>query len=172
MTRMMLATLLLCTSLHAPTLPAQGTPPADSFAQFLKRWEAAQARFINGDPTLWKQMASHRADVTILGGFGGEGEKGWAAVGARYDWASAQYRPGAATLKVDYHAVAVSGDLAYTVGVERQANVRLGAQDAGVNRSLRVTQIFRREDGEWKLVHRHGDQMVDKQEYAPAPPRK
>jgi ketosteroid isomerase-like protein len=25
--------------------------------------------------------------------------------------------------------------------------------------TLRVTQIYRREDGEWKVVHRHGDQL-------------
>jgi hypothetical protein len=54
-----------------------------SFQAFLQTWEQAQTRFINGDPTLWKQHASHRDDVTILGGFGGEGEKGWKAVGAR-----------------------------------------------------------------------------------------
>jgi ketosteroid isomerase-like protein len=162
MTRMTLAVVLLFTAIHEPALQGQGAAPGESFEQFLKRWEAAQTRFINGDATLWKQLASHRADVTILGGFGGEGEKGWKAVGARYEWASAQYRPGAATVKVDYHTVAVSGELAYTVGIERQANVRVGAQETGVNRRLRVTQIFRREVGQWKLVHRHGDQMVEK----------
>jgi ketosteroid isomerase-like protein len=25
--------------------------------------------------------------------------------------------------------------------------------------TLRVTQEYRREDGEWKVVHRHGDQL-------------
>jgi ketosteroid isomerase-like protein len=25
--------------------------------------------------------------------------------------------------------------------------------------TLRVTQVYRREDGEWKVVHRHGDQL-------------
>jgi ketosteroid isomerase-like protein len=162
MSRHLLAIALLYTSLSAPAVPAQPAGGA-SFEQFLKQWEQAQTRFINGDPALWKQLASHRDDVTILGGFGGEGEKGWTAVGARYDWAAAQYRPGGATLKVDYHTVAVSGDLAYTVGVERQSNVRVGTQETGTSRRLRVTQIFRRENGQWKLAHRHGDQMVERQ---------
>jgi len=105
---------LLCTPLlYWGALPASQAAAQDqSFRAFLQTWEQAQTRFINGDPTLWKQHASHRDDVTILGGFGGEGEKGGKAVGARYDWASSQYRAGNATVKVDYHSIVVSGDLA------------------------------------------------------------
>ena len=163
MPRSMLTVALLCTAIVAPHPAAQAPTAPASFEQFLAQWEKAQVRFINGDPELWKQLASHGDDVTILGGFGGEGEKGWKAVAARYDWAAAQYRPGGATLKVDYHTVAVSGDVAYTVGVERQSNVRVGSQQAATNRRLRVTQVFRREDGQWKLAHRHADQMVEKE---------
>ena len=58
MTRTMLAIVLLCTCIDAPALPAQGAPAGEGFGQFLKRWEAAQLRFINGDPEPWKQLAS------------------------------------------------------------------------------------------------------------------
>lgn len=128
---------------------------------FLRQWEEAQSRFINGDPTLWKQNASHRADATILGAFGGYGEKGWEAVGARYDWASSQYKEGDATLRVEYLNIGVSGDLAFTVGIERQTGARVGDQPA-TERALRATQIFRREAGAWKLLHRHADALVEK----------
>jgi hypothetical protein len=52
-------------------------------------------------------------------------------------------------------AADVSGDLAYTVGYEHC----LRSLDGGPVESatLRVTHIYRREDGEWKIVHRHGD---------------
>jgi ketosteroid isomerase-like protein len=30
--------------------------------------------------------------------------------------------------------------------------------------SLRVTHVYRREDGEWKIVHRHGDRVPPDQE--------
>ena len=140
------------------------TSAADSsFRLFLPQWERAQSRFINGDPALWKQHASHRADVTILGGFGGHGEKGWGAVGARYDWASSQYKDGGATMKVEYLSVVVSGALAFTVGIERQEGARVGDQENPARRALRATQIFRREDGAWKLLHRHADPLIEKQ---------
>ena len=64
-------------------------------------------------------------DVTTLGAFGGSGEKGWEAVGARYDWASSQYKSGGPTMKVEYVSIVVSGDLVFTVRVERQEGARV-----------------------------------------------
>lgn len=54
----------------------------------------------------------------------------------------------------DVVAADVIGDMAYTVGYEHtQASVN------GQPRTytLRVTQVYRREGGEWKVVHRHAD---------------
>jgi ketosteroid isomerase-like protein len=48
----------------------------------------------------------------------------------------------------------VVGDLAFTAGYERTAASVNGERRQYV---LRVTQIYRREDGEWKVAHRHGD---------------
>jgi ketosteroid isomerase-like protein len=50
----------------------------------------------------------------------------------------------------------VSGDLAYTVGYEHTA-----ASWEGEPRkyTLRVTQLYRRENGEWKVFHRHADTL-------------
>jgi ketosteroid isomerase-like protein len=57
---------------------------------------------------------------------------------------------------VENTVIGVSGDLAYTVGYERaEAIVVDGAEPRPM--TIRVTQICRREDGEWQLVHRHGD---------------
>ena len=52
-------------------------------------------------------------------------------------------------------AAAASDDLAYTVAFEHTtASVDRRPAAAYV---LRVTTVFRREDGEWKVVHRHAD---------------
>jgi ketosteroid isomerase-like protein len=56
----------------------------------------------------------------------------------------------------------VSGDLAFTVAIEHQESVRLGDQGKPAARALRVTQVFRRENGAWKLLHRHADPLIEK----------
>jgi ketosteroid isomerase-like protein len=170
MKKTLLLVLLLCTLFgYTQTQVRQDATADSSFKAFLLQWEKAQSSFINGDPTLWKQNASHRDDATILGAFGGYGEKGWSEVGARYDWASSQYKDGGATLKVEYINIGVSGDMGFTVAVERQEGARVGGQQKPTRRALRVTQIFRREDGAWKLLHRHADPLIEKKAPSAAP---
>jgi hypothetical protein len=89
-----------------------------SLGAFLPRFEEATSRFINGDPTLLKQIASRRDDATIVGAWGAY-ERGWDEVGPRYDWAAARFGESAAEVEVEYLSSGVSGDLAYTVAIER-----------------------------------------------------
>jgi ketosteroid isomerase-like protein len=138
-----------------------GETAADTSLQsFLSQFEEGTSGFINGDPTLWKQNASQRDDAMIMGAWGAY-EKGWAEVGPRYDWAAARFKESGAKVQVEYLASAVSGELAYTVAIER-SEVRLVDQDKPVPMALRVTHIFRKEDGAWKLMLRHADPLMDK----------
>ena len=130
-----------------------------SWQAFLSKFEEALNRFVNGDATLWKELASHSSDATIMGAWGAY-EKSWKDVGERYDWASARLANSGATLKVDSTST-VSTDLAYTVTIER-SEVRLVDQAKPSPMALRVTQIFRKENGSWKLVHRHADPLIGK----------
>jgi ketosteroid isomerase-like protein len=54
----------------------------------------------------------------------------------------------------DLEVAYAGADLAYTVGYEH-GEVAIDGVRQPVK--LRVTLIYRREDGQWKLVHRHGD---------------
>jgi len=148
---------------------SQGAALTDATLRpFLLQWEKAQSRFINGDPTLWKQNASHGDDATIFGAFGGH-EKGWKQVGPRNDWASSQFKESGAKQRIEYLNSGASGDLAFTVAIERQEQVRMGNQEKPAPRTLRVTQIFRREDGVWKLLHRHADPLIERKPPTTAP---
>jgi ketosteroid isomerase-like protein len=50
----------------------------------------------------------------------------------------------------------VTPELAYLVEMER-FEAKVGAREDATPVTLRVTSIFRPEDGPWKLVHRHAD---------------
>jgi ketosteroid isomerase-like protein len=52
-----------------------------------------------------------------------------------------------------------SGDLGFIVEIER-ARVKVGGRTDLSPVHLRVTTIFRREDGEWRILHRHADPIV------------
>jgi ketosteroid isomerase-like protein len=56
---------------------------------------------------------------------------------------------------IELGAADVSGDLAYTVHREITST---SVNDQPRAYVLRVTQVYRREDGAWKVVHRHGDE--------------
>ena len=48
----------------------------------------------------------------------------------------------------------LSDDVAYTVGTEH-GQAKLADETVGID--WRVTNIYRREEGEWKVVHHHTD---------------
>jgi ketosteroid isomerase-like protein len=58
----------------------------------------------------------------------------------------------------DVVAADVSGDMAYTVGYEH-TSASINGQPRTY--TLRVTQVYRREDGEWKVAHRHADTVPE-----------
>ena len=126
----------------------------------MPRFEEGITRFINGDPTLWKQNASQRDDAMIMGAWGAF-EKGWKEVDARYDWAAARFKDSGAKVAVEYLSCGVTGNLAYIVAIER-SEVHLVDQDKPIPMALRTNHIFRKEEGAWTLVLRHADPLIAK----------
>ena len=122
---------------------------------FLVSFREGTQRFMNGDTAPWLGNASRRDDVMIMGAWGGH-EKGWPAVEARYHWAGARFRDSGAELGVEYLTAFESGDLAVTTAIER-ARVRVEGLETTAAMTLRVTHVFRKEEGTWKLVLRHAD---------------
>ncbi|WP_369268675.1 nuclear transport factor 2 family protein [Streptomyces sp. R11] len=57
----------------------------------------------------------------------------------------------------ELQAFDVSGDMAYTAGIEHTS-----ASVDGEPRTytLRATQVYRREEGAWRVAHRHGDAVT------------
>ena len=55
------------------------------------------------------------------------------------------------------------GELAYSVWLEKD-QVRVAGQAELSPLTVQVAHLYRLEEGSWKLIHRHGDAIVEKTE--------
>jgi hypothetical protein len=139
-----------------------GAGHARGFERFLRRYEAANTAFVNGDPAPWLSITAENNPVSIFGGFGGLGEAGVAQVHQRYLLASTAFLWSGTKVDFEYLVKDVRGALAYTVAIER-SNVLYAGRTEPQPQILRVTMLFRFEKGAWRIIHRHADTMVDLQ---------
>ena len=116
-----------------------------------QRFYSALNRMVNGDAALLGDIWSHGAGVTTMHPIGGR-ETGWDQVGGA--WAQVAQLASDGQVTLNDQAIQASGDMAYEVGVER-GQLKL-AGDL-VNIEQRVTNIYRKEAGGWKIVHHHTD---------------
>ena len=123
----------------------------DDFRQAVNANYAALDRLAQGDSAPIHAVWSHGDDVTSFLGYGGS-EQGWAQVGERFDWVAGRFG-GGETSTTELQAYQ-SGDLGYTIELEHRDLLVDGARSQF---TLRVTHIYRREAGAWKVVHRHAD---------------
>jgi ketosteroid isomerase-like protein len=130
------------------------------FGEAVARSRAALDEIVKGNPGGYKLLYSRRPDITLGNPFGGFG-RGEVAVFEQLERAASHYRDGEA---VEFETVSqlVEGDFAYTVEIER-FRAKVGGRSDVSDLALRVTCVYRREEGEWKLVHRHADPRVDRQ---------
>ena len=70
------------------------------------------------------------------------------------------------TERVEPLAMCASGNLAFSVWIER-SEARVVGRDDYAPLALRVTHIFRRESGGWKIIHRHGDAVTEQAQTPP-----
>jgi ketosteroid isomerase-like protein len=113
--------------------------------------------FMKGNPDPVKKLFSHREDATLANPQG-HAVRGWDEVAEVTEHAASTRRDGRL---VGFETLAkyVTPELAYVVEVEQLEAKIYGGQDI-TPYSLRVTMIFRPEDGVWKVVHRHADTVT------------
>ena len=123
----------------------------------LEEYHRAGREIINGNPEVYKSLYSRRDDVTLANPFGPPA-RGWSEVSATLDRAAAHYQDGE-VVGFDNVSTVVTAELAYTLEVERY-RARVGGAEERAPVSVRVTSVFRREGGDWKVVHRHADPIT------------
>jgi ketosteroid isomerase-like protein len=117
--------------------------------------EAEEALAVRGDIEPRLGLWSRQDPVTLLGAWG-PCKSGWDEVSRIFRWVASRFSKSKVTdFRYDIEAAGVSGDMGYTVGFERFNASSEGAPSEPV--TVRVTHVYRRESGEWKIVHRHGD---------------
>ncbi|MEX2554558.1 MAG: nuclear transport factor 2 family protein [Actinomycetota bacterium] len=123
----------------------------------IERSHRACAAFVNGDPEPLKKAYSHRDDVTVANPFGPPAH-GWKQVEETIERAAANWHGGTPE-GFDLVTRYESAELAFTVEIERY-RAKVGDRTELAPVALRVTQVYRPEDGIWKIMHRHADHIT------------
>jgi ketosteroid isomerase-like protein len=107
-----------------------------------------------GHPEPFLALWSHADDVSIMAAIGGY-QRGFESVSALLTSASKTQHFD--TWSAENIVTAVGDELGLSVELEHYA--RQG--DGHVEKmTLRATQVYRREEGVWKVIHRHGDVLT------------
>ena len=128
-------------------------------ASVLPRLTEADTALHNGDAGPRKAMWSHNDPVTVFGAV--YSPIGWAEVGPMFEKIASNFS-NCSSCEWEVVAADVGEDFAYLLAIERTTASVGGSEPTPY--MLRSTTIFRRENGEWKIVHRHADPIDDSAE--------
>ena len=129
----------------------------DDFDEVLEQYHLALDEIMKGSPEGYKRVYSHQDDVTLANPFGPPA-RGWDEVAPTLERAASHYRDGEAT-GFENVAKNMTPELAYAVEIER-CQAKVEGRDDVTPIAVRVTTIFRPEDGTWTVVHRHADPIT------------
>jgi ketosteroid isomerase-like protein len=113
----------------------------------------AELALVNGDAAPRRVIWSRIEPVSILGAL--RNAYGTQEVDEAFTWLERMFSD-CKSYDFELQAYDVVGDMGYTAGLEH-----VSASMNGEPRTftLRATQVYRREDGQWKVAHRHADMV-------------
>lgn len=114
----------------------------------------AELALHNGDAGPRRSLWSRIEPVSVLGAW--RNARGQDEVSDLFDYLADSFSD-CTSYSIDVLAYDVIGDMAYSATLEHTS-----ASVDGEPRTytLRATQVYRREDGEWRVSHRHGDTVT------------
>ena len=114
----------------------------------------AELALHNGNPASRRALWSRRDPVSVLGAW--RNANGQTEVDNLFVFLGKSFS-NCTSQVFEMQAFDVIGDMAYTAGLEH-TSVSVDGEPRAY--TLRATQVYRREDGQWRVVHRHGDTVT------------
>ena len=124
--------------------------------EMMPRIHQAEMALHNGDAGPRFQMWSHTDPVTVFGAV--FSSIGWAEVAPMFEKLASDFS-NCTSCEWEVVAADVGEDFAYLLAIERTTASVKGSEPRPY--MLRSTTIFRRQNDEWKIVHRHADRIDD-----------
>lgn len=125
-----------------------------SFDDFLETRKKAAFSYVNGDDGPLSEIVASASPASFFSPMGDVTE-GADKVTARYAKDAHSFENGSTSDLEILHSGS-DGDLGYWVGYQK-AKVRMKGRPEPVSMKIRITELFRREHGDWKMIHRHAD---------------
>jgi len=157
--RLLIATVMLLSfgpaiaQAQAVSVPALPHELEDAIAQS----HEALRKILNGDPSGYAALFADRDDITLGNPFGPFG-KGRAEVLDALNNAATKYRDGM-VVRVDRVATYGDGNIMVIVEIEHD-RAKLGSSPDFAEFAARVSSVYEKIGGAWKLVHRHADPIT------------
>lgn len=128
----------------------------EEFNKFVDQCRSALSQQVAGHTEPFQALWSRADDVVLMGALGSH-SVGWDDVSTALSFASSQLDFG--NWSAENLLTGVADDLAFTVDLEHMNRSVNGEKQA---RTLRASQGYRLEDGEWRIIFRHGDPMAER----------
>jgi NAD(P)H-dependent FMN reductase/ketosteroid isomerase-like protein len=132
-----------------------GADQRTAFQAFMQRRATIAEAYVNGEAAPLDQILTHSDPATFFSP-SGYAEQGADAVAERYDTDARSFAPSGKS-RLEVLQATASGDLAFWTGFQH-ATAHFAGKPEPASMKLRVTEVFRFEDGGWKLAHRHAEQ--------------
>jgi NAD(P)H-dependent FMN reductase/ketosteroid isomerase-like protein len=132
----------------------------DGFDAFMAERGEIASDYVNGETGSLDRIVTRHDPATFFSPRG-DHQQGASAIASRYRADAKSFsKPGRSELEVLQSGA--SGELAFWTGLQH-AEAHLGKSKDAIPMTLRVTEVFRFEEGGWKLAHRHADIPGDKE---------
>lgn len=130
---------------------AVATEVEEFLAAMLPQQLDAERAIHSGDAGPRLALWSRQDPVTVLGAR--RSASGWTEVEPLFRTVASWFSD-SRDYQFELVAAGASADLAYTVGYEHN---QVTVDGESRTYTLRATHVYRREEGEWRIVHRHAD---------------